>query len=157
MRISAVITFSLLLLASNARAFDVEGFKTGMPKSAVLTAAEKSHRVTAVDDNSYVANASDGSYFSFNFCEERLVAIQQGFPASLQQVTLLISEFKRKYGNPFSTNVGTKAHSSGTVYEWGTWWNAGQEFVSLYYTGTSQGEGLSTSHQSKNKCFKVPR
>jgi len=153
---STAFTLSALLTL-DARALEVDGFKTGMPKSAVLAAAEKSHRVVAIDEDTYVANAAEGGYLSFNFCEGRLVSIQQGFPANLQQVTLLISDFKRKYGNPFSTNAGTRAHSSGTVYEWGTWWSAGQEFVSLYYTGTAQGESLSTSYQTKNKCFKVPR
>ena len=147
----------LLLLPLSARAFDVQGFTTGMAKSKVLAMAERNYKLAVIDDDTVVANASDGGYLSFNFCEGKLVAVQQGFKANLQQVTLLISEFKSKYGNPFYTNAGTRAHSSGTIYEWGTWWNAGQEFVSLYYMGTTQSESLSTSHQSKNTCFKVPR
>ena len=155
----AAAFFNLLLVFSSphALAFDVEGFHTGMPKATVIALAEKAYRVSAVDENTSIANGAGGDYLSFNFCEDRLVSIQQGFPPNLQQVTLLISELKRKHGNPFSTNAGTTAHSTGTVYEWGTWWNAGKEFVSLYYTGTAQGDSLSVSHQSKNNCFKVPR
>ena len=150
-----------LLLASSvpclAAAFNVEGFVTNMPKAAVLAQAERSYKLNTIDENTVVANSADGGYLSFNFCEGGLVSIQQGLKANLQQVTLVISEFKAKYGNPFSTSAGTRAHSTGTIYEWGTWWNAGAEFVSLYYMGTSQSESLSTSYQSKNKCFKVPR
>jgi hypothetical protein len=147
----------LLIVATSGRAFDVGGFKTGMSKTAVLVNAEKSYTILKMDEDTYIANASGGGYLSFNFCEERLVSIQKGFQANLRQVTLLVSEFKSKYGNPFSTAAGTRADSSGAIYEWGTWWDVGQEFVSIYFTGTEQGDSLSTSHQSKNKCFKVPR
>ena len=147
----------LLLFSVSTHAFNVEGFTTGMPKATVLATAARTYKLAVIDDETVVANAADGGYLSFNFCEGKLVAVQQGFKPNLQQVTLLISEFKSKYGNPFSTSAGTRAHSSGTIYEWGTWWNAGQEFVSLYYMGTAQSESLSTSHQSKNKRFKVPR
>lgn len=150
------IALIFALLPSIATAFNVEGFTTNMPKAAVLAQAERGYKVVPIDENTVVANASDGGYLSFNFCEGKLVSVQQGLRANLQQVTLVMAEFKGKYGNPFSTNAGTRAHSSGTVYEWGTWWKAGPEFVGLYYMGQSEGESLSTSHQSKNKCFKVP-
>lgn len=151
-----LILFAYLLPISSY-AFDVDGFTTNMHKQSVIATAEKSYKLVAVDENLLIANAADGGYLSFNFCEGRLVSVQKGFPANLQQVTLLVSEFKEKYGNPFSTNAGTRAHSSGTIYEWGTWWNAGEDYVSLYYTGSTIAESLSTSYQSKNKCFKVPR
>ena len=152
------IPFALsLLFVSRAGAFEVEGFTTHMPKQVVLATAEKSYKLITIDENTTVANSANGGYLSFNFCEGKLVSVQQGFPANLKQVTLLMSELKVKHGNPFSTNAGTRAHSSGPVYEWGTWWNAGQEYVSLYYSGSEQGESLSTSHQAKNNCFKVPR
>jgi hypothetical protein len=146
-----------MLLSLNAHAFNVEGFTTSMPKALVLATAERTYKLITIDDNTVVANASDGGYLSFNFCEGKLVSVQQGLKSNLQQVTLVMSEFKAKYGNPFSTNAGARAHTSGTIYEWGTWWNAGKEFVSLYYVGSPQSEGLSTSYQSQNKCFKVPR
>lgn len=147
----------ILLLPAGASAFNVEGFTTNMLKPAVLSMAERSYKLGTIDEDTVVANANDGAYLSFNFCEGKLVSVQQGFKATLQQVTLIVTEFKAKYGNPFSTSAGTRAHASGTIYEWGTWWNAGQEFVSLYYMGSPQAESLSTSYQSKNKCFKVPR
>jgi hypothetical protein len=151
------LALSLLSLPMTSNAFDVEGFTTNMPKQVVLANAEKLHKLVTINENTVVANAPDGGYLSFNFCEGKLVSVQQGFPANLRQVTLLVSELKAKHGNPFSTNAGTRAHSTGTVYEWGTWWNAGQEYVSLYYSGSENAESLSTSHQAKNKCFKVPR
>lgn len=157
-RTVAVVLLMLLAPISHA-AFNVEGFVSNMPRTIVLAQAEKLYKVSASDDEeTYIARTADGSsYISFNFCEDKLVAVQQGFPASLRQVTLLISEFKAKHGNPFSTNAGIRAHSTGTVYEWGTWWSAGLDFVSIYYMGTELGESLTTSHQIKNKCFKVPR
>jgi hypothetical protein len=152
-----LLLLALFVSVTSARAFNVEGFSTGMPKAVALENAEKYYKVSAVDESTYVARASDGGYLSLNFCEGRLVSVQQGFPANLKQVTLLVSEFKGKYGNPSATSAGTRASSSGTLYEWQMWWNAGQEFVSISYTGTERDDGLSTSHQSKNKCFKVPR
>ena len=153
----AIFIFAVLLPSLSAYAFNVEGFTTNMPKATVLATAERTYKLATIDDDTVVANAPGGGYLSFNFCEGKLVSVQQGIKPNLQQVTLVMSEFKAKYGNPFSTNAGTRAHSSGTIYEWGTWWNAGNEFVSLYYSGSPEAEGLSTSYQSKNKCFKVPR
>ncbi len=147
----------LFVIAGNSHAFDVEGFTTGMSKATVLAAAEKTYKLVNVDESSYIANAVDGGYLSFNFCEGKLVSVQRKFPANLKQVTLLVSEFKAKHGNPFSTSAGTRAGSSGAIYEWGMWWNAGTEYVSIYYFGSEQGEDLSSSYQAKNKCFKVPR
>lgn len=154
-RTALALSFLLVPVACNA--FNVQGFTTNMPKQVVLATAEKSYKLVSIDENTVVANAPNGGYLSFNFCEQKLVSVQQGFTANLRQVTLLMSAFKATYGNPVLTNAGTRAHSSGTIYEWGTWWNAGQEYVSLYYMGSEQSESLSTSHQAKNKCFKVPR
>ena len=151
------ISVLLLVLSANATAFDVDGFSTGMTKAAVLSKAEKSYKVVNVDESTFIANAGDGGYLSFNFCEGKLAAVQKGFPADLKQVTLLVSEFKDKHGNPFSTSAGTRAGSTGPIYELGMWWNAGNEFVNIYYMGTGSSEGLSTSHQARNSCFKVPR
>ena len=153
----AFFIFAVVLCSVSAYAFNVEGFTTNMPKALVLATVERTYKLVTVDDDTVVANAPEGGYLSFNFCEGKLVSVQQGLKPNLQQVTLVMSEFKAKYGNPFSTNAGTRAHSSGTIYEWGTWWNAGNEFVSLYYSGSPLAESLSTSYQSKNKCFKVPR
>jgi hypothetical protein len=151
-------TALILALASEvAQAFDVDGFTTNMPRAAVLAKAERTHKVAVIDENTLVASSADAGYLSFNFCEDKLVSVQRGLKANLQQVVLVMAEFKGKYGNPFSTNAGTRAHASGPIYEWGTWWNAGEEFVSLHYMGSSHGESLSTSYQSPNKCFKVPR
>jgi hypothetical protein len=157
MRNSALL-FLVTLAPCFSYAFDVEGFSTAMPRAAVIALAERSYyKLVDIDADSMVANAADGGYLSFNFCEGKLVSVQQGLSANLQQVTLVFAEFNANYGNPFSTDARTRAHSSGTIYEWGTWWNAGSEFVSLYYMSRDQVEVLSTSYQSSNKCFKVPR
>ncbi|MCX7135363.1 MAG: hypothetical protein NTW47_01545, partial [Proteobacteria bacterium] len=134
-----------LFIPAVALAFNVEGFTTGMQKSSVTAVAGKAYKLVTVDDGTIVANGPNGAYLSFNFCEDRLVAVQQGFQPNLKQVSLIISEFKGKYGNPISTNAGTRAHSSGTIYEWGMWWGADQEYVSLYFMGSEQGDSLSTS------------
>jgi hypothetical protein len=145
------------LYASHSAAFDVEGFTTGMSKETVMAKAGRTYKVRELEGETVVAEQPSGAYLSFNFCDGRLAAIQQGFPASLKQMTMLVSEFKRKYGNPFSTNAGPSASPHGVSYQWGIWFHAGQEFASIYYSGTDLAEGLSTSHQAVNKCFKVPR
>lgn len=154
-----ILFFALLsaLLPCTVEAFNVEGFTTGMSKATVLEQAGRTYKLSAIDEDTVVASASGGDYMSFNFCEGKLASVQQGLKANLQQVVLVMAEFKAKYGNPISTSAETRAHSSGTIYEWGTWWAASSEFVSLYYMSSAQGESLSTSYQSKNKCFKVPR
>lgn len=155
-----ILFFALLitaLLPCTVEAFNVEGFTTGMSKTTVWEQAGRIYKLSTIDEDTVVAVAPDGNYLSFNFCQGKLASIQQGLKTNLQQVALVMSEFKAKYGNPISTSAGTRAHSSGTIYEWGTWWAAGTEFVSLYYMGDTQSESLSTSYQSKNKCFEIPR
>jgi hypothetical protein len=140
------LLFGVTLFTSAAcHAFDVEGFKTGMQKAAVVAVAEKTYKLVTVDENTLIANATGGGYLSFNFCEGRLVSVQQGYQANLRQVTLLVSDLNQRYGQPFSTAAGSRAHSSGTVYETGMWWKAGPEFISIYFTGTEQGDSLSQS------------
>lgn len=145
------------LATSSAGAFEVEGFRTGMRKDEVISTAEKRATLQTIDENTVVARNPSGSYLSFNFCNGSLATIQQGFPATLKQVSLLTAEFNKSHGQPFSINSGLRAHPSGEIYEMGIWWKAGSEYVSLYYMGTAQSDGLSVSHQSKNSCFKIPR
>lgn len=154
--ISRLVAASTILAVWPAIAFEVDGFRTGMTVDDVKTIAEKMGSFQALDDNTYVVNTNAGTYTSFNFCKSRLVSLQQGHPATLKHLSLLIADFNKRYGQPFSVQSGSRPDPSGEIYEMGMWWHAGAEFVSVYYMSAA-GDSLSTSHQARNACFKVPR
>lgn len=152
-----ILFFILLITADRALAFDVEGFVTDMSKAQVIDKAKKYSKLQEIDTGTLIATWANGYYLSFNFCEGVLVSIQQGHPPELKHLALLVAEFNQAYGEPFSVGSKTRSHPNGPITEMGYWWKAGEEFVSVYYMGMPDNDSLSTSHQSKNSCFKVPR
>lgn len=157
--VSAIIPLFMSIHA--ATAFDVDGYKTGMTKAEVLATSGKSYRISPLETDSNTLIATDmidsKKYLSLNFCNDHLVSVQQGFPANLRQVSLLVANFSAKYGDPFSVKAGIRPDPTGEVYEIGYWWRANAEFASVYFSGSTYGDSLSTSRQAVNPCFKVPR
>ncbi|MCG7946625.1 MAG: hypothetical protein N0C84_09835 [Candidatus Thiodiazotropha taylori] len=154
---TVLIAFVLIFIPQIVFGFDVNGFITNMSKSEVKRKFSPSVRVSEHEKETLVAQWQDGSYMSFNFCEDLLVSIQHGHPANLRNYTLLVAEFNGKYGQPFSINAGSRSHPNGQIHELGAWWSDNNEYISVYYMGLPDGESMSTSHQAPNKCFKVPR
>jgi hypothetical protein len=161
--IHATVVFCTVFFCPSAavRAFDVEGYQTGMSKAAVMAKATPFYNISSIQASNDTLIASSrtnaGDYLSFNFCQDRLVGIQQGYPANLRQTSLLISDFNTNYGQPFSIKAASRPDPTGEVYELGVWWKAGAEFASVYFLGSTQGDSLSSSHQAVNDCFRVPR
>lgn len=153
--VASVISFCCWSLVANA--FEVEGFRSGMPKSEVEAKLRTWQRVSEVDPGTLVTIDQLGNASSFNFCEGRLVSMQQNLKPSLRQFVTLMRDFNTRHGQPFSSAAGSRTHQTGQIDELGVWWRSGNEFVSVYYMGSSAGESLSTSHQVPNSCFKVPR
>lgn len=148
---------ALMFVAVQAAAFEVEGFRSGMSKAAVLEKTTSGGKVSEVDRDTILVSNSFGNYLSFNFCKDKLVSVQQGYKPGLRQYAIVVHEFSRKHGQPFSVTSTSRAHPDGQIDELGMWWKHGEEFVSVYYMSNPHGESLSTSHQSPNSCFKVPR
>jgi hypothetical protein len=148
---------ALLFISVQAAAFEVEGFRSGMSKAAVLEKASSWAKVSERDRDTVLASDSLGNYLSFNFCKDKLVSMQQGYKPSLRQYAIIVDDLGRNYGQPFSVASNSRAHPDGQIHELGIWWKHGEEFVSVYYMNNPHGESLSISHQSPNDCFKVPR
>jgi len=155
--LGTTIALVLALIPHHVLAFDVEGFRNGMSKAVVIERASLSRKVSEHDQDTLVARDSLGNYLSFNFCKDRLVSVQQGFQPHLRQFAVIVREFNSKHGQPFSVATTSRAHPNGQIDEFGIWWKSEMEFVSVYYMGSAHGDSLSTSHQSPNDCFKVPR
>lgn len=155
-----VTTLSLawyLVAASHASAFEVNGFRTGMELDQVRKNAEKYGELHAIDKNTYLGSNPLGSYSTFTFCKAKLVSLQQDQPTSFKQLALLIAEFNKSYGQPFSIKAGPRPDPIGDAHEIRISWRARSEYASIYYKDSSQGASLSTSYQATNSCFKVPR
>jgi hypothetical protein len=148
---------ALIFISVQAAAFEVEGFRSGMSKAGVLEKARNWAKVSERDQDTVLVSDSIGNYLSFNFCKDKLVSLQQGYKPSLRQYAIIVNELSRSHGQPFSVASNSRAHPNGQIHELGIWWKHGEEFVSVYYMDSPHGESLSTSHQSPNSCFKVPR
>ena len=114
-----LLLFIAMIVWVPCQAFEVEGFKTGMSKTTVIAMAEKNHKLVTADENTLIANSANGSYLSFNFCEDKLVSVQLGYQPNLRQVALLVSELNKNFGQPFSISSGVRAHSSERSMKWG--------------------------------------
>jgi hypothetical protein len=147
----------LIFISAHAAAFEVEGFRSGMSKAAVLEKASSWAKVSERDRDTVLVSDSFGNYLSFNFCKDKLVSMQQGYKPSLRQYSIMVNELSKRHGQPFSLASNSRAHPDGQIHELGIWWTHGEEFMSVYYMSDPHGESLSTSHQSPNSCFKVPR
>lgn len=142
---------------SVANAFEVEGFRSGMTRAEVDAKLRLWQRVSEVEPSTLSASDQLGNSSSFNFCEGKLASMQQDLKPTLRQFVLMMRDFSSRFGQPFSSVAGSRAHQTGQIDELGVWWRHGDDFVRLHYMGTSLGEGLSTSFQVPNPCFKVPR
>lgn len=150
----------LVLIGSScspAQAFQVEGFHSGMTKAEVEAKLAGWNRVSEVEPHTIVAIDKAGNASSFNFCQGKLVSMQQNLKPTLRQFSLAVRDFNSKFGQPFSSAAGSRIHAQGQIDEIGIWWRDGNEYVSVYYMGTPLGESLSVSYQTPNQCFKVPR
>jgi hypothetical protein len=80
----SVFVILIFISAHVAVAFEVEGFRSGMSKAAVLEKANSWAKVSERDRDTVLVSDSFGNYLSFNFCKDKLVSMQRSYKPSLQ-------------------------------------------------------------------------
>jgi hypothetical protein len=155
------LTRYLLLCAaafvSAADGFEIDGYHDGMSRDEVARIASKYGNVHKTSVDTLLALTETGTYASFNFCKDKLVSIQQGHPATFKQLSLLVAQFNKLYGQPIHVQAVSTPRQTGELNELDIWWQTDADYAEVSYIRTPTGDDLSTSHQTKNACFKVPR
>jgi hypothetical protein len=158
--IGAIIVLLILPCSfwdNGAFAFDVNGFRNGMSRHDVDLMLRSYQKVQEIDPNTLIAFDNSGNASSYNLCNGILASMQQNYTPNLKQFARLVHEFITKYGQPYSVKGENRQEPQGQIDELGLWWKVGGEYISVYFMGLPGGDSLSVSHQSPNRCFKVPR
>ena len=142
---------------SAANGFEIYGYHDGMSRDEVARIAEKNGNVRSTGADTLLALTETGTYAKFNFCKDKLVSIQQGHPATFKQLSHLVAQFNKLYGQPIHVQAVSIPRQSGELNELDFWWQTDADYAKVSYIRTPTGDDLSTSHQTGNTCFKVPR
>lgn len=156
------LTRHLLLLCAAAYVSAADGFEfneyhDGMSRDEVARIASKYGNVRRTGADKLLALTVTGTYASFDFCKDKLVSIQQGHPATFKQLSHLVDRFNTLYGQPIHVQAVSTPRQTGELNKLEFWWQTDADYAKVSYIRTPKGDDLSTSHQTKNTCFKVPR
>jgi hypothetical protein len=157
MHLARYLVLGALAYVSAADCFEIDGYHDGMSRNEVARIAGKYGNVRKSGTDTLLALTETGTYASFNFCKDKLVTIQQGHPATFKQLSHLVARFNKLYGQPIHVQAVTTPLKTGEQNELDFWWKTEADYAKVSYIKAPAGDDLSTSHQTRNACFKVPR
>jgi hypothetical protein len=140
-----------------ADAFEIDGYHDGMSRDEVAGIAGRYGNVRRTGTDTLLALTETGTYANFKFCKDKLVSVQQGHPATFKQLSRLVARFNKLYGQPINVQAVSVPRQKGELNELDLWWQTGADYARVSYVRGPAGDDLSTSHESKNSCFDVPR
>jgi hypothetical protein len=153
----------LCALALPAGAFEVDSFKSGMTRDQVREAL-KSYNFERVQDFSATTliaydtpEKASNRQFVFDFCNEKLVGLQQEMGPSIRNLMILVSNYNTKHGQPTKVNANTNVTSIGERNELAMYWRKGSDVVGVRYITTAPVEQLMLQYDTPNNCWQVPR
>jgi hypothetical protein len=152
-----------LLCALPAAAFEVDSFKSGMTREQVREAL-KTYDFERVQDFSpstliaYDTPEKGGNrQFVFDFCNDKLVGLQQEMGPSIRNLMIMVSNYNTKYGQPSKVTANTNVTSIGERNELAFHWRKGPDVVGVRYVTTAPVEQLMLQYDAPNNCWQVPR
>ncbi len=153
----------LLGAALPAAAFEVDAFKTGMTREQVKEAL-KSYAFDTVRDFSETTliaydQAEKGTrrQLVFDFCNGRLVGLQQEVAASNRNLSIVIANYNRRFGQPLRVDASNNVTNQGERSEIRLHWRRGTDVVGVTYVVVEPVEQLMLRYDSPNNCWQVPR
>lgn len=161
MRCLFLILFALFALP--AAAFDLDAFKSGMTRSQVKDALKTYNfeRVQDFSDTTLIAydtpEKASNRQFVFDFCNDRLVGLQQEMSPSIRNLMILVGNYNTKYGQPSKVSANTNVTSIGERNELAFFWRKGSDVVGVRYVTIAPVEQLSLQYETPNNCWQVPR
>jgi hypothetical protein len=145
----------LLAFSSTVKGFDVDGIKSGMNQREVKSVVSKWKFPHLVEDRSHmhVDGVGDGRFYSFEFCDGKLVEITKGVKPSMKTFIATFKEMSDRYGRPIESNADRLAETDGSEhYVLDFLWRVGKEFVMINYSVFPTNEGMHTAYVIPNKC-----
>ena len=153
----------LCVLAWPAAAFEVDSFKSGMTREQVKLSL-KSYNFERVQDFSETTliaydppEKGANRQFVFDFCNDRLVGLQQEMGPSIRNLMLMVGNYNAKHGQPSKVTANTNITSIGERNELSFHWRKGLDVIGVRYITTAPVEQLTLLHETPNNCWQVPR
>ena len=153
----------LSVLALPAAAFEVDSFKSGMTRDQVKKALKSYNFEREQDFSATTLIAYDppekaaNRQFVFDFCNDRLVSLQQEMGPSFRNLTILVGNYNAKYGQPSKVTANSNVTSIGERNELSFHWRMGTDVLGVRYVFTAPVEQLTLIYETPNNCWQVPR
>lgn len=151
------------LAALPAVAFEVDSFKSGMTREQVRGALKTYNfeRVQDFSDTTLIAydtpEKGSNRQFVFDFCNDKLVGLQQEMGPSIRNLMIVVSNYNAKYGQPSKVTANTNVTSIGERNELAFFWRKGLDVLGVRYVTTAPVEQLMLQYETPNNCWQVPR
>ena len=115
----------LLLCIQPLRAFDIDGFRSGMSieEANALIATRKYSRVTSTASGILLFGATPDEFWSLSFRANRLMMLQKNLVPDFRRFTEVVQAFREEHGKPIDVFVRSadplsKQPESGIHFLW---------------------------------------
>ncbi|MEQ1662937.1 MAG: hypothetical protein ABL877_09610 [Thiobacillus sp.] len=164
MKTRTLISLFLAALASlPAHAWDIGEFRNGMTRTEVETTLKSWHfdKVLPVGSDGLfaydMAENPAGRRFLFDFCNDKLVSLDQEVAPAFRHFIVIASNYSNLYGNPLKVIPYSSVVASGEKNLLAMFWRKGSDYMGVKYALYPNGEQLSMTWQVNNNCWQAPR
>lgn len=157
------LTMVCALLAQPCAAFEVDAFRSGMSREQVrqALASYDFERVQDFPPSTLIAydtpERASHRQFVFDFCNDRLVGLQQEVAPSLRNLVIVVNNYNGRYGQPVRVVANTNVTSIGERNELAFHWRKGPDVIGVRYVTTAPVESLMLVYEAPNNCWQIPR
>ena len=153
----------LLALSYPVYAFEVDEFKSGMSREKVKEAL-KSWNFDKIQDFSQetliafdLGSKGTNRQLAFNFCNDKLVLIEQEVKPSLKNFITTVNNFNAQYGQPSKVDADSGVISTGEKNTLALFWRKGIDIIGIRMLLLPSNDQILLSHQTPNNCWQAPR
>ena len=156
-KIAFLFLLAFVAMYSEARPFDVDGFKDGMSRSKVREIIDKGS-FNNIEEKDTAISAYDlhHRFYAFNFCKSKLVHLQKYIKPSMKHFIGLFDKLNSAYGKPIDCYVNTPKDSYGESYSISFIWKKNLELVTLTYKVFPKNDQLYITYEAPNECYGTP-
>jgi hypothetical protein len=152
-KIIIVLFLFTFLLVLNSSAFEIDMFRSGMSKTQVKSLLKHYATVEEKEDNIFAIENSFSRFYSFNFCNEKLVMVKKDLNPSIKELIILFDKLTNNYGKPIHLNTKiNKLCTKNTQHAISFYWKSGIERISLDYSVFPENEQFSVTYEIENTC-----
>lgn len=150
-------------LATNAHAFEVAEFKSGMAQNEVKTlliANWNFERIMEPSEDVILAYDNDPALarrYQFRFCKGKLVGFEQDVRPSLKALIISANNYNNQYGQPSRVYSNLHVVSNGEKAVFALFWKNGLDIYGVKYIVLPNAEQMSLAFDSSNVCYPTPR